>query len=203
MPAPISIGEIPLWTFGQLERLKSSNLKRRALELHTAAGPELSPQLKSGLGTPALVQWILELQVAVCASAGVHVTLHDFGEPGSAIRFPTDVPSQHSSWKHAERPQAKPWPHEDDEEVRKTVAADANRGAAAAKAMHRGTLHSTLFAEPPEPEPSEYAGPLPPYQVAPPYYRPHTPSGKLTVSQTSFAPPPLASYRTTGRKPLE
>ena len=61
------------------------------------------------------------------------------------------------------------------------------------RAMHRGTLDTFLFGggihEPSAEEIAkarERAKPNPPYQIAPPGYRPHTATGKKSISNTSF-----------------
>ena len=79
---PASLDGLPLWTYDQLESLDRKNRKWRALEIHEAAGPELSPQFFGSLSAELLTLRIIDLQIAMCAGAGVgEFTAVDFGVP--------------------------------------------------------------------------------------------------------------------------
>lgn len=69
-----------------LARASQTNLKSRALNLKeeikgTSVHTAFAPTLRAG-GEPLMtIQWILEVQVALLAGAGVMITVHHFGLP--------------------------------------------------------------------------------------------------------------------------
>ena len=197
-PASIRVGsrELTLWTYAQLESIDRANRKRRALDLHTAAGPDLSPQLMSGLPSDELTAWMIELQVTLCGACGVEVSSADFGVPDSAVRFPDEMrPKPFTKWKSYGSTNEEQFLY--DEKYAEAAAASA-KTAVEARARHRGTVGTFLFSEEgeePETPSAAYRGLEPPYQVLPEGYRPHTQSGRASISMSDYAPPPAAAYR--------
>ena len=196
----------PLWTFDQLEQLNRLNLKRRALDLHELAGPELSPQLHTGTGMQ-LVLWIIDLQCALVSAMGAPLTPADFGVPdaagrGEGVKFPEQLPIGHpmhdrkpfQQWEQNATTQENEFHHDrsfTQAAVQSRIENDANRK------MHRGTLDEFLFSggEAIEPKDPTYKT-VPPFQTDPRYgRRPNTATGKASVQQTSFAVPPPEAYQ--------
>ena len=185
-PTQLTLGDgssVPVWTFDQLDLLNRANLKRRALELHTIAGPELSPMLKSGLAPQMLSLWIIDLQCALAATLGQDLTPADFGVPGAegrkeGLRFP-----EHMRKKPAEQIAVRQSSQEtqfthDETFLEATKSATAENGAN--RKMHRGTVDQFLFGN-----------------VSGSYYlgaRPNTATGKASVTATSFVEPSMDAY---------
>ena len=204
MPVPTSVAlpdgrDFPLWTYSQLDLLNRNNLKRRALDLHTAAGPELSPQLMSGLPPQALALWIIDLQIALAETVGVVLTPAEFGVPAESAqqpcggkKFPEDLRVKpFEPWVHNATTNENGFSH-DPSYLQAAVTATAENQVN--RQMHRGTLDTFLFSGG---DPIEANNPgyriVPPYQVAT-FARPNTATGKASVAQTSYAPPPPRAY---------
>ena len=155
---------LPLWSFQQLELLNRNNLRRRALDLHTAAGPDLSPQSMTGLAPDKLTMWIIDLQCALAErAAGLLLTPADFGVPVvnhlgvKTVHHPSDVlhmkalkDSEQANWRPPDGKYGNiapstndgQWGYDErylDAKVVSTKEQGANR------AMHRGTLDTFLF----------------------------------------------------------
>lgn len=188
--------ELTLWSYPQLERLDRVNRKKRALDLHQAAGPELSPQLKAGLPPAELTLWIIDLQVAVCGAAGIEVSAEDFGVPNDAVLLEGwQRPATFEPWDPFGCTSQQMFTHDS---TYSQAAADSSRAAVASKQQHNGTLGTFLFGSTDAHEPAGpvYQGLMPPYQIAPPgSSRPHTETGKRSISMSSYVPPPSAAYR--------
>ena len=192
-PAPTSLtlpdgSSIPVWTFDQLDMLNRGNLKRRALELHTAAGPELSPMLMSGLAPHMLSLWIIDLQCALAASLGQDLTPADFGVPGAegrkeGLRFPEQMrkqPFEHDPAAGSRQSSQEAQFTHDETFLEATKSAYAENGAN--RKMHRGTVDQFLFGNS-DGSDDYYLG-----------ARPNTATGKASVSATSFVQPAMDAY---------
>ena len=187
---------VALWSWNQLSNLNRQNLKRRALDLHTVAGPELSPQLKTGLPPHELARWIIDLQISLAAAAGTPLSPADFGveeKDHTAVRFPEEL----------RKKPFEPWSLEpttetqfryDEAYIQAAVVAKTEN--AANRSMHRGTLDQFLFSGGDPIEPKD-----PHYRVTPPFQvqtasgrRPNTATGKASIAATSYMVPPAHAY---------
>ena len=187
---------VPLFVYDQLDLLNRSNLQRRALDLHKISGPELSPRLPGGTNT-AIVAWIIDLQCRLATAIGTPLTPADFGVPSASEG--TKFPDQHrkqpfSPWEHNVTTAELQFQHGPSFV---SAAATAREEQDANRKMHRGTLDTFLFNggdEPVSPKNPSYKV-QPPFQTDPRYgKRPNTATGKASVTQTSYAPPPPEAY---------
>jgi len=71
----------PILNFMQLENMPLMTLKNRARGLVEAIGEDALPPLTAAAGKEALMNYIMDVQVSLCASIGLRATLQDFGAP--------------------------------------------------------------------------------------------------------------------------
>ena len=72
---------IPVYTFDQLDQFPLQTLKLKARDLVETIGPDAVPSL-SGVSTQQkLINYIIDVQISMCATVGLRVNMYNFGCP--------------------------------------------------------------------------------------------------------------------------
>ena len=114
MPLPTEIMfngvAISMLTFEQLEQMSRQNLKNRVRTLQDQLGSSHLPPV-TGHGQDLTIEWILEVQCAVCKGKGLALTPKDFGAPAASNQegFFGRGEAMPQSKKHADQ-----WSHSND-----------------------------------------------------------------------------------------
>ena len=74
---------IPIYTFEQLEQYPLQTLKLKARTLVETIGAEALPSLAGIATQEKLINYILDVQVSMCATVGLKVSMQAFGTPSS------------------------------------------------------------------------------------------------------------------------
>lgn len=71
----------PIMTFMQLENMPLMTLKNKARGLVEAIGEQALPPLAGISGQEGLINYIIDVQISLCASIGLRATAQDMGAP--------------------------------------------------------------------------------------------------------------------------
>jgi len=144
----------PIFTFDQLDNMPLMTLKNKARGIVETIGAEALPPLSAAAGKEALINYIMDVQISLCATIGLRVTVQHFGAPndwGGAEDqgyFGGDGMLAHNAKNYLEADYRKPMQNiqpahrglsmQDACEVNQ---AEASMGFEAAKARNRGSVH--------------------------------------------------------------
>lgn len=73
--------KLDIFTFSQLEQKSFPNLKNLAMTMRDKIGADSVPPITTAGGVPAVINWILDVQVSMCSSIGLRVDASAFGAP--------------------------------------------------------------------------------------------------------------------------
>jgi len=72
---------IQIYAFEQLEQYPLQTLKMKARDLVETIGPDAVPPLTGVSTQEKLINYILDVQISLCATVGLRVGIHHFGAP--------------------------------------------------------------------------------------------------------------------------
>ena len=78
---PFNGRDVAIYNFQQIDRLGKKALKERAMNLRDLVGAANVPRFSPGMPDEQMVAWLIEVQIIVAASAGVHLNPSDIGAP--------------------------------------------------------------------------------------------------------------------------
>lgn len=73
--------KLDIFTYEQLEQKTLQNLKLLARNMREKIGEDAVPAITVAGGAPAVINWILDVQVSMCASVGLRIDPTAFGAP--------------------------------------------------------------------------------------------------------------------------
>jgi hypothetical protein len=183
MPPPVEEIEwegrpVSCWTYDQLGRLSKLNLRQRAMNLRDLIGAQKLPPLRTTSQPETMIQWILDVQLMLCAAVGIPEDACDFGGPkneDAGVPYFGPTPGARPSSQLATAPV--------------DISGDMNPEWSADRVAHEQSLvvaqrarqrNQGSFTFGAEPEPS---APPPPAQAAP-----WMPSSDLLVGRSDMLP---------------
>ena len=219
--------ELPCYSFQTLSNLGRTSLQTRTRDLRDIIGQERCPHMNIGSPSETIVRYVIDIQCAVAKLNGLDLTPADFGAPsrGAAPLVLTELEIQRLAQARVDPAVAQAEPErtleiglqKTDPRTARLVEgytlssreeyvfrpeylgahADASAAARAVKQMHQGTLGSFMFSEPVVPEADPTYAPNPPFQIAPPDWRPGTVGTSIERSTytSQYQHPPSACYR--------
>ena len=144
---------IPIYTFEQLEQYPLQTLKLKARTLVETIGAEALPSLAGIATQEKLINYILDVQVSMCATVGLKVSMQAFGTPSSwhepddrgyfggdgniASHTNNFLEADYCKPMHLIQPKHRTLSHEDAVEVNQ---AEATMGFEASKQRNKGSL---------------------------------------------------------------
>ena len=146
--------KIPIYTFEQLENMPQQMLKNKARDLVATIGEEALPPLAGKATREALIGYILDVQISMCTTVGLRVTLQAFGTPADygqvhdqgyfggdgalALNTHTALQADYHKPMHLIQPAHRDLDHATHIEVNQI---EAHRGMMASKQRNMGSIH--------------------------------------------------------------